>query len=306
MTRIDNMSSRSADNLVWPAGDQGEARPDGWELWRAPAKLNLALRVGRRREDGFHEIESVAAKVTLYDELLLRRRDDGQVRLDCAGLDCPAGQDNLVMRAARLLGGGSGADIRLIKHIPPGAGLGGGSSDAAATLLAINRLWGLNLSAQRLAELAVKLGSDVPLFLNGPAVCVGGRGERVSETRVHAFHAVLFLPDLACHTGRVYAAHDAIAAPAEASVNVERFALPPSQWGDAVCNDLRGAAERICPPLVKAAERLADATGCTVHMTGSGSGLFILADDQAQARRAADGLGDEIRTRCRIISLNPW
>lgn len=117
---------------------------------------------------------------------------------------------------------------------------------------------------------------------------------------------MLYLPESACRTGEVYAAYDAIAGGAEAGVDVEQFALPPSQWGRAVFNDLRPAAERIYPTLAGEAEQLADATGAAVHMTGSGSGLFVLADDQAQARRLAGALADELRPRCRIVCLNPW
>jgi len=271
--------------------------------------LNLTLRVGRRREDGFHEIVSVAAKVTLYDEILLRRRPGGRLRLECAGLDCGPPEENLVLRAAECLSGrgpSRGADIVLTKRIPPAAGLGGGSSDAAATLLGLNRLWELGLSRAAIAERAAELGSDVPLFLNGPAVRIGGRGERVRPAEVHPFHAVLYLPPVTCLTAAVYASRDAVAAEAEPppAVEADDFAAPPSQWR--LFNDLRAPAERLCPPLAAEAKTLASATGRQVHMTGSGSGLFVLADDGPRARALAEALPEPVRDRCRIVALNPW
>ena len=154
---------------------------------RAPAKINLSFRIVRRREDGFHEIETLMAPVSLYDELSLTRLDDGcGIEFACDDPSLPTGDDNLVVRAAKLFcketGSGSGFRIHLRKAIPYGAGLGGGSSDAAAVLLALNQLMNTELSTDALREMAAEIGSDVPFFIyESPAVC-RGRGELVTPT----------------------------------------------------------------------------------------------------------------------------
>ena len=287
-----------------------EPTPEGGLRVRAPAKLNLALSVGAPRPDGFHEIDSVIVKVTLYDELALRPRDDGEIRLECGPLDCGPVEDNLVYRAALLLGGGSGhgADITLTKRIAPGAGLGGGSSDAAAALVALARLWGLDLPAGRLRELAEQLGSDVPALLGGPAARVRGRGERVEPVEVHPFTAVLCVPDVHCPTAEVYAAHDRLTGQAGRAqrIDPELLRRPPSQWRSRVGNDLAAAAVCVRPALGEIAERLAGATGLPVHITGSGSAMFVLADDEAEAVAAAARLPDELARRCVLVEPNPW
>ena len=274
------------------------AHAAGGLLWRAPAKLNLTLSVLARRPDGFHELDSVVAKVTLYDELLLRPRDDGEVSLKCSPFDCGPAEQNLACRAARLLlarAGGGGVDIELTKRIPPGSGLGGGSSDAAAALVALNELWRLGLPHERLTELAAELGSDVPLFLAGPAARIRGRGERVEPVKVHPFFAVLWMPGLPCPTAEVYAAYDHLTG--QGATAVDRADLH---------NDLAPAARQVCPELGGIAERLAAATGLDAHLTGSGSAMFILTDDEHEARAAAEALPEDLPGRGAIVSLNPW
>jgi len=295
--------------------------PGGALIWLAPAKLNLSLKVLGARGDGFHELDSVAAKVTLYDELAFRPRDDGRIDLACSEFDCGPVEENLVFRAAEALreraGAKAGADIRLVKRIPPGSGLGGGSSDAAAALKALTGLWGLSLSPAELAELAAALGSDVPLFLDGPAVRMRGRGQHCQPLRVRPFWALLVLPDLHCSAGEAYAAYDALAAegrpsraggPAvwESLVSAGQIDLPPSKWRDQLVNDLAPAAMRLRPELAEMRRRLALSVGEPVHVTGSGSGLFVLLDDEAGAGRALDAVPDGMRGRCRIVTLNSW
>lgn len=285
-----------------------EYLPDGGMRVRAAAKLNLMLSVLGRRDDGFHELDSIIAKVTLYDELLIRPRDDGEICLRCGPFDCGPVQKNLVCRAAELLRGPQhlGANIELIKRIPPGAGLGGGSSDAAAALTALNDLWGLGFSKDRLAELGAELGSDVPVFLGGPAARVRGRGEQVEQVQLTPFWAVLCIPDLACPTGKVYSAWDALDEPAPAPVAAEALIGPPSQWGQLLYNNLRAPAQSIRPELARVEGRLAHATARAVHLSGSGSAMFILADDESQAHTVAARLPDDLAECCRIVRLNPW
>ncbi|MDY7009316.1 MAG: 4-(cytidine 5'-diphospho)-2-C-methyl-D-erythritol kinase [Planctomycetota bacterium] len=293
-------------SLLCPNKVRYERTADGALLWRAPAKINLTLRVGGRRDDGYHELDSTVAKVTLYDELILRPRPDGQIRLTCSGLDCGATEENLVLRAAKLMGDRSnGADIELIKRIPAGAGLGGGSSDAASVLSALNQLWQLNLSRERLINLAEKIGSDAPLFLDGPAVRMQGRGEIIEPVTIHPFAALLYLPNLHCRTEEVYASYDADGNPQSTICNPQ-LEGPPSRWRSELFNDLTAAAVRVCPPLADISSRLAEATGLPVHMTGSGSAMFVICDDRVEAQSSADRLGDKMKNRCRIVLLNRW
>ncbi len=300
-------------SLSCPSRVRDECTDDGALLWRAPAKINLTLRVLGRRDDRYHELDSVVAKVTLYDELLFRPRKDGKINLTCTGLDCGAVKDNLVFRAAKLLGERqAGADIELTKRIPAGAGLGGGSSDAAAVLPALNQLWELNLPRERLITLAEKIGSDVPLFLDGPAVRIRGRGEQVESVKVHPFTALLYLPESHCSTADVYAAYKAISGRQSAASNPQsairnpQFVRHPSHWRGELFNDLQAAAMRVCPTLAEISARLAEAAGLPVHMTGSGSAMFIICNDMPEAQSAAERLGDKMKNRCRIVLSNPW
>jgi 4-diphosphocytidyl-2-C-methyl-D-erythritol kinase len=155
----------------------------GPRLWPAPAKLNLFLHIVGRRADGYHELQSVFQFVDLCDELEIAVRADGEIARRSEILDVPAERD-LCIRAARALqraaGSTLGADIHLHKRIPIGAGLGGGSSDAATCLVALNRLWGLHWSIDRLAALGLTLGADVPVFIRGRAAWAEGVGERLT------------------------------------------------------------------------------------------------------------------------------
>jgi 4-diphosphocytidyl-2-C-methyl-D-erythritol kinase len=155
----------------------------------APAKINLSLRILGRREDGFHEIETLMAPLTLADEVRAKLAAEGGITLECNDASLPNGPANLAYRAAQLLierfgASAGGLRLKLEKHIPHGAGLAGGSSDAAAVLLALNDLLGVHAPLTDLSELASALGSDVPFFLHGgPAVC-RGRGERVEPVKL--------------------------------------------------------------------------------------------------------------------------
>ncbi len=149
----------------------------------APAKLNLGLKILRRRPDGYHEIVSVLQTVDLCDRLVFTPAPPGETLVRADRPDVPGGPENLVYRAVELLrratGAGNGVRVDLVKRIPAGAGLGGGSSNAATTLRALDRLWGSHLGPERLAALAAELGSDVPFFLTGGTAVVTGRGERI-------------------------------------------------------------------------------------------------------------------------------
>lgn len=189
----------------------------------APAKLNLFLRVVRKRPDGYHDIESVMAAINIYDTLTFEALFEDAVELavvdayprSCAGelrSEAPTGPSNLVVRAAMLLkehaGYAGGVRISLVKRIPSSAGLGGGSSDCAAALGALNRLWGLGVSDHKLMEIAAQLGSDVPFFLGKSSVALcTGRGEQLEPFRLSTgLHFVVAKPSSGLSTPAVYRA----------------------------------------------------------------------------------------------------
>jgi len=284
--------------------------PDGGLELHAPAKINLNLLVGRRRDDGCHDVDSYVAKITLYDRIRLAPRQDGQVRLSCTGIDCGPAESNLAMRAARLLGAGRadlGADILLDKRIPAGAGLGGGSSDAAAVLWGLDRLWGLRLALDYLAQPAAQLGSDVPLFLGGPSCRMRGRGERITPADIQPFFALLILPPLLCPTPAVYRAFDAAVPPVDRQLPANLLAdRPPSAWRDRLVNHLGAPARAVCPPLGELWDRLSGDLPAPVHLTGSGSALFVLCDDAEEARSVAAQVPADLRSHGVMVRANPW
>ncbi len=156
---------------------------------RAPAKINLSFRVLGRRADGFHDIETLMAPISLHDVLTIEPNES--IEFTCDDPSLPTGDDNLVVKAARLFG--RGARIHLEKRIPHGAGLGGGSSDAASALLGLNQIYGTNLPREALAKMAAEIGSDVPFFIFESAARCSGRGELVAPTRLTSAIRLLLL-----------------------------------------------------------------------------------------------------------------
>lgn len=175
-----------------------------------PAKINLSFRIRSRRADGFHEIETLMTPISLADRITIERAgDDGEIRFSCDDPSLPTGDDNLVVRAAKLFRQraniSSGITIALDKKIPHGAGLGGGSSDAASTLLGLNELFAADLQQNELLKLAAQLGSDVPFFVVRSAAICRGRGEIVEQTSLATkLRLVLFKPDFAVPTPWAY------------------------------------------------------------------------------------------------------
>lgn len=174
----------------------------------APAKLNLMLHVLGRRADGYHELQTLFQFLDHGDELSFSLRDDGQIRLhsDLPGVDHDS---NLIVRAARLLqresGCALGADIQLLKRLPMGGGIGGGSSDAATTLLGLDRLWRLDLGEDRLAELGLGLGADVPVFVRGRAAFAEGVGERLQPVELPEPWYLVIAPQVSVSTAEIFA-----------------------------------------------------------------------------------------------------
>jgi 4-diphosphocytidyl-2-C-methyl-D-erythritol kinase len=262
---------------------------------QAFAKLNLFLRILGRRGDGFHELETVFQSIDLADELSFGLAGDLRMTGGCDA--APPGPDNLVMRAAAALreaaGGAAGASIHLDKQIPVGAGLGGGSSDAAATLVALHRLWELNLSGERLAELAAALGSDVPFFLHGGTMLGGGRGEILEPIpQPSSLTFVLVRPSFPVATARAYA-HYRPAPPGAPLLEAFRRAFAtadPECLAPLLRNDLEAGVFGEWPELAALREELLAAGALGARMTGSGSVLFGLARDADHARQVAERL----------------
>jgi len=284
-------------------------------VW-APAKINLNLLVGPARADGFHPLDSYVLKISLYDQIDLTGRTDGRITLDCDRSDCGAVEKNLAYQAARLISvgrTGCGADIILRKNIPPGAGLGGGSSDAAAVLAGLNILWELELDTDKLIWLAGKLGSDMPLFLGPPSARMTGRGERLEPVEVSPLAALVCLSGLVCPTRDVYRAFDSTPSPMPVQLPAGELAgRPVSAWAKRLVNQLSTPTRSVCPGLANIWDQLAGWFDRPVHMTGSGSGLFVLFDSADQARDFFNkkGLpGDLTRgsdLRFHIVLPNPW
>lgn len=253
----------------------------------APAKLNLRLRVTGRRADGMHLLAGETVLIDLHDNITLTPRPDGELVRDWRHPQVPPGEE-LSLRAARLLRhragcAASGVTITIDKRIPVGGGLGGASSDAATTLLGLNRLWRIDWSLSRLAALAAELGADVPFFLFGQAAHVGGIGERLTPLAITPRHYLLVFPPVAALTAHVFA---------EYQRGTNGQAPPPIESE----NDLTAAAVKLYPDILPAAAALAAvlAPPATVWLSGSGSTLFAAFDDAAAARQAQAALPAEI------------
>lgn len=300
----------SADkSLLLPSQPRCVYSAPGKVTLAAPAKINLNLLVGPRRADGFHEVDSYVAKVTLYDQIEIKLRHDGAIRFTCRGADCGSDDRNLAFLAARSLTEGRkvlGADITLTKRIPPGKGLGGGSSDAAAVLVALNELWRLNFLSTELTTLAAALGSDVPLFLGGPASRLTGRGELASPAIVHPLVAMIYLGSPACPTTDVYRAYDETPTVMADQLNPSLLPEMPSLWRDKLINQLIPAARRVSPALGESFDRLSKSLSIPLCMSGSGSALFALFDDAVEAASALSVLSVDLRADCVLVGLNPW
>ncbi|MGB9688448.1 4-(cytidine 5'-diphospho)-2-C-methyl-D-erythritol kinase [Thermogutta sp.] len=271
----------------------------------APAKLNLFFEVLGRREDGYHLIETLVVPISLYDTLVLEEIPGSNIVLDvkwvwkgdwaelCGKYSVPADETNLVYRAARLVqqetGINRGVRIQLWKRIPTGAGLGGGSSDAAAALVALCQVWNVGVSQQTLHHWSAQLGSDVPLFLHkGPSVC-RGRGEIVEPVRPGPLlHAVVVKPPVSLATRDVYGACRVPETPQAVAPLLE--AWQRGDWASfrqRVFNRLEEPAQRLAPELASLKWSLGQMGSWAVSLTGSGSCYFALYCHREQALAAA-------------------
>ncbi len=241
----------------------------------APAKLNLFLHITGRRDDGYHLLQSAFMLIDWCDTLHFDVRDDGVIAREDLTLPLPA--DDLVVRAARALQQASGtrlgAHIAIEKHIPAQAGMGGGSSDAASTLLALNRLWGLNWPLSKLLPLGLTLGADVPFFLGGQNAWVEGIGETLTPLNIPPARFVVLKPSAGLETAKIFRSPELQRATETATMPV--FAVDPFGFGR---NDLQSVAQALCPEVDQALQWLAS-FGLSPRMTGSGSAVFAQLPD---------------------------
>lgn len=273
----------------------------------APAKINLHLQNLGRRSDGYHELWTLFQSIDLADELVASTTHDGalELRIEPVGA-VTGGEDNMVLRAAAALrersGVAAGASFALQKNIPVAGGLGGGSADAAATLVLLDRLWGLKLSSSDLVELAVDLGSDVPFFLFGGLAVGVGRGDKVSPLPdLERFDLVVVTPRLRVPTAEVFGRLAPELTSSGLDATVDAFATgapgyhrrsPP--WGN-FSNELEPVVVEGWPEVGRVVDALRATDPLHVAVTGSGASVFAIYPDHTRASDAAVVLGDRWR-----------
>jgi 4-diphosphocytidyl-2-C-methyl-D-erythritol kinase len=254
---------------------------DGFTAWPAPAKLNLFLHVVGRRPDGYHDLQTVFQLVDLTDTVRVRVRSDGRVER-AGGWSGTAPEDDLALRAARLLkaetGCPHGADIHVDKRIPVGGGLGGGSSDAATVLLVLDRLWGLRLGQDRLADLGRRLGADVPVFVRGRSAWAEGTGDRLSAIPLPQRWFVILDPGVQVSTGSIFQA-------SELTRNSPPTTIPRFLAGEGTRNDLEPVVRARHPRVRAALDWLA--ARAPGRLSGSGGCVFASFDARAPAEALA-------------------
>lgn len=286
-------------------------------LVRAPAKINLTLLVAGKRPDGYHELETIMARIDLYDELLFEPAGVPGIELICKGrYEVPAGKDNLVYQACKMFSDAAGIDpavkVTLNKNIPVGAGLGGGSSDAAAALIGLNNFTKAGLKDTELIKMAGLLGSDVPFFLGPPLAFCTGKGEKTEKIeKFFTFKAVLILPDVNVSTKKVYAnyRHDKPLFESLSSLINKHLSEKKIDLTTRMCaNMLTISCFDLYPDLAGLKSRIEVAVKKPVCLSGSGSAMFCLftgADDRMMKEYQLM-LEDSVDCRCLIVNSNRW
>ncbi len=260
----------------------------------APAKLNLFLHITGRRADGYHQLQTLFQLLDYGDQMQFEPADDGQISLHlqsaanssiATGIEALPMENNLVMTAANRLAqdyGSSkyGAKISLCKRIPMGAGLGGGSANAAITLVALNQLWGLGLSTDQLCELGIKLGADVPLFIRGRSAWGEGIGERLRPVELGDSWYLVLTPNCSVATSEIFC-HEHLTRNSQAIKMADFLA-------GRVRNDCESVTRKLYPEVDQALEYLAQFA--EARMTGTGSSVFARFEDEASAQVGLDKL----------------
>lgn len=283
----------------------------------APAKINLSLLIAGKRPDGYHELETIMAKIDYYDELLFERGTKPGLELVCTGpYPVPHGPANLVWKAYQALtekiGKSLSIRITLTKNIPAGSGLGSGSSDAAAALMGLNRFANLGFSSSQLHLIAATLGSDVNFFLEGPLAFCTGRGEKIRPLNVvFPFRALLVIPNISTSTKEVYGnyTHNSDLY-GQLSKKINAF-LDKNKidFAAKMCaNMLEQSCFQLYPQLADIKKTVEGLTERVVCLSGSGSAMYCLIDFQANGliERCDDKLRNDCNCLCRLVSSNRW
>ena len=268
----------------------------------APGKLNLFLHITGRRTDGYHLLQSVFMLIDWWDVLHFDLREDGQLLRQDLGSPLPA--VDLCLKAAQSLqkasGTNQGALIRVQKNLPSEAGLGGGSSDAATTLLALNRLWGLNWPLSRLLPLGASLGADVPFFLGGRNAWVQGIGEQMKAMELPPARFVVLKPQQGLSTATIF--QDPALVRDSQPATMFDFAAQPYAFGR---NDLQAVAQRLCPEVNQALNWLENQS-LQPRMTGSGSAVFAKIEPSTVLPHPPDGWTWRICSNLEVHPLHRW
>lgn len=254
---------------------------DWW--WPAPAKLNLMLRITGRRNDGYHLLQTVFQIIDFCDRLKFNKNDNGLITLK-QDISDVATDDNLVVRAAKLLkkeaGYEGGVTIEIEKNLPMGGGLGGGSSDAATTLVALNKLWQLGFGERQLIELGISLGADVPVFIHGFTAWAEGVGEKLQKIEIPQKYFLVIRPDIHVSTKDVFLSESLTRD--SKSITIADFLAGQQR------NDCQGVVRKQYP-LVDKALKAAGIFG-DAKLTGTGSCVFVQFDDEPSAKIAYEGI----------------
>ncbi|GLS82976.1 4-(cytidine 5'-diphospho)-2-C-methyl-D-erythritol kinase [Paraferrimonas haliotis] len=255
--------------------------------WPAPAKLNLFLHINGRRDDGYHELQTLFQILEFGDSLDFRVRNDSHIHLQTPMANV-AEADNLVIRAAKLLqaqgNGQLGADIWLTKRLPMGGGLGGGSSDAATVLVALNALWQTNLSVDELASLGLQLGADVPVFVRGHAAFAEGVGEQLQTVKLDTPWFMVIHPNVEVSTAEIFTHPDL-------PRNTPKISTTPEEWG-LHRNDCQQLVCDLYPQVAKALNWLVKYAPS--RMTGTGACLFASFENECDALAAFSNKSEQV------------
>ena len=271
---------------------------------KAPAKINLLLRVLRKRPDGYHDLASVMQQISIYDELEYTMQQEG-ITLHCPGTDLPTNEQNLIYRAAQTLfnhtGYRNGVEIVLNKSIPSAAGLGGGSSDAATTLMTLNDLCSLGLSKTELIKLGAKLGADVPFFIFGRSAFATGIGDKLQTLPdLPQINMVLINPTFPLSTKTVYENLNLTLTKKKNNYSIPRFYA----LGDVVRelhNDLEAVSLKMHPELNDLKQMLMKEGALGALMSGSGPTLFGIFADEKSAKEAREAILKKVSGECLVF-----
>ena len=286
-------------------------------LVRAPAKINLSLLIAGKRADGFHEIETIMAKINFYDELLIQKGQKSGIELICKGPQwSPQGKDNLVYTATEMLLDHcrlqTDIKITLTKNIPAGSGLGSASSDAAAALMGLNKYLNLKLPEAELAKLAIRLGADVAFFLDGPLAFCTGKGEKIKKiSKIFNFSALLILPNISVSTKTVYNDYNHNV-DCYKKLNTQINALLRENGIDLVIRMCANMLQSTCFALYKGIEGLKaeiESLGVgPLALSGSGSAMFWIIDstEEEKATEYHRKIKQMVGCNSIIVSNNRW